>query len=183
MTKPLLIPLLLGFYLVSATEPNYLIILALVLGWLGDVFLLGSKTHWFLMGLLAFLGGHIMYSLAFAQNLPAVEVFPAVAAGAVYLFMGLLGYRSLLRPGMGTLRLPVLLYILALISMSWLAALNWYSNPISGNTVILIGTWFFCLSDYLLGRRLVKPTEHLSHLAVMLTYLLAQLLIIIGLVI
>lgn len=59
LTKPLLVPLIILFYLTSAVQINWLIVSALFFGFLGDFSLLwGSKKIFFAIGLFAFLVGH-----------------------------------------------------------------------------------------------------------------------------
>lgn len=85
ITKPLLIPLLFGYYVLSASEVMFLVALALAFGWLGDVLLLGKKEIWFIAGLAAFLTGHIMYILVFISDINASRLQPLELVSAVIL--------------------------------------------------------------------------------------------------
>ena len=48
-----------------ASRYGTLILAGLVLSWFGDVFLIGTSRHWFLLGLSSFLLAHIAYITAF----------------------------------------------------------------------------------------------------------------------
>ena len=70
--KPLLMPMLILFYIFGVIEAtgaiftiNWLIIVALLGGMLGDIFLmLKNEEKWFLFGMIAFLINQIFYILA-----------------------------------------------------------------------------------------------------------------------
>ena len=67
ITKPVLMPLLLLFYWLKADAPTFLVMLALVLSTMGDIFLLWpGKQGTFIAGLLSFLTAHVLYIVVFA---------------------------------------------------------------------------------------------------------------------
>ena len=65
--KPLIVITLIGYYwsLTSSKSVNFLV--ALLFCWAGDVFLLfqGGSSMFFLLGLVSFLIGHVLYILSF----------------------------------------------------------------------------------------------------------------------
>ncbi len=71
ITKPLLLPLMIIFYLTYLPAVNWWYIAGMIGGFLGDVFLMlpdpsGKKTS-FKIGLIAFLLGHVFYVVALVQ--------------------------------------------------------------------------------------------------------------------
>ncbi len=64
-TKPLLIPILISYYIWSVNKKNWLFISGLVLSFLGDLFLMFSGG--FIAGLSSFLIAHILYILTFKE--------------------------------------------------------------------------------------------------------------------
>ena len=63
ISKPIIMPALLLFYISITPSPNTFIILAIIFGFLGDVFLIGTGLF-FIAGLLSFLIGHALYIIA-----------------------------------------------------------------------------------------------------------------------
>ena len=69
-TKPFLMPLLILYYLIAANRlgisVNLLILIAVLLGFVGDVVLMKPKVQiLFMVGLGSFLLGHLLYIVAF----------------------------------------------------------------------------------------------------------------------
>ena len=61
-TKPLMMPLLAIAYLLGSISPSYWIVSGLFLGGIGDTSLIGAvRGRRFLVGLAAFLAGHLAY--------------------------------------------------------------------------------------------------------------------------
>lgn len=181
-TKPLLMPLLLGFYLLTAPGPHVLAVLALLCGFVGDVALVAPKRAagsgradpWLLIGLGAFLAGHICYSILFAQELHAPRwAWIAVPCAGLLLFLVI--FLSL-RPHMGALMLPGGAYLLALMTMACLACLSAFSAPCRAPGALL-----FLLSDYILARSILLGKRRFTDFWVMLTYLAAQTLLVLSL--
>lgn len=180
LTKPILIPLLIGYYLTNAITPQPIIAGALLFGFAGDVLLLSSKRSWFIAGLLAFLGGHFLYITTLVVDLNRLDYHILLPAFFLYGLIGVLAF-VYLRESLGALKIPVITYLIVLEAMSLIALHRLWFNPNQATALVFIGTLLFCLSDFLLSQRFfVKAGRH-PHFNVMLTYLTAQCLIVYGL--
>ena len=159
--------------------------LGLALGLVGDV-VLELPARFFLVGLVAFLVGHISYIAGFAHE--GVSLRPesllialvlAVAAG--WVFARLL--RAMDRkPENAPLQVPVRVYggvIALMVIFAWLTMVNpaW---PIWAAVCFGAGAVLFLASDTVLGyQQFVRPQRY-SGLFIMVTYHLAQFLIAAG---
>lgn len=150
------------------------VLAGLVLSLAGDVALMWPKEG-FLPGLVSFLLAHLAYLVAFtrvqrfgARRLP-FAVYAAVA-GAVL---------ALLWPGVPAgLRVPVLLYVLALASMAAQAAVLWQATPADAAARRLaLGGALFLLSDALLASNRFAGPLPMASLWVLATYWSAQVCI------
>ena len=179
-TKPLLMPLLALFYWFSLGDSPW-IYGALLFAWLGDMALLKHGTVFFILGLLSFLVGHLGMSSHLATQLSTA--FNSSATGIVFLTMlsiavGLFNY---LRPHLGSLKFPVLVYCLVLATKGSLALLLLWHIPSALTWLVAVGALVFMASDLTLAiNRFVKPI-HKVHLWVMSSYTLAQGLMVLGL--
>lgn len=179
VTKPLLMPLLLLFYLLTAAHPLPLLVAALVFGFLGDTLLLGSG-RFFPAGLLAFLLGHVCYISLFIlhtawQSVP-IWVF---AAALLYIAYGFWLMRRLL-PGLNEMKLPGFLYLGCILLMSLTALLRAAGEPRVQTALPFIGSLFFIVSDSLLSLDAFTGSKKIRGPIIMITYLTAQALITVG---
>jgi uncharacterized membrane protein YhhN len=183
--KPILLPLLLTAVAVSENFPTKKILLtALIFSWIGDIILLFSDKGelYFIFGLVAFLISHLVYIVLFSkqQNTrtndnKALFWIGILAILAYFVFM-----IDTLFPKLGPLKIPVLVYAIIITTMLFFAfkgSLKW-ANP--ANNYILIGAIVFVSSDSILAfNKFYTPITHASFL-IMLTYCLAQYLIVTG---
>lgn len=132
-----------------ATPYGTWILLGLVLSLVGDVLLIPKeRPRVFLAGLVAFLLGHLAYTVAFAVrglDLPTV----AMALVAV-LGLGLLALRWLLPHVGASMRRPVLAYLVVISSMLACAA---GTVGHAGKPAIFAGAFAFYLSDLAVARQ------------------------------
>jgi uncharacterized membrane protein YhhN len=99
----------------------------------------------------------------------------------VFLLVYLLVFMTFLSPYLGDLFFPVLLYATVLAMMVFLAlSLNVQFH--GKHILIVLGAIFFLISDSLLGVSIFYQNFYKSHFFIMLTYLLAQSLLVYGLV-
>jgi uncharacterized membrane protein YhhN len=185
-SKPLLMPLLIFYFGAATRETNrarFLVIGALFFSWLGDVALLFDRAHqaFFMLGLAAFLAAHLCYIAYFLKirrlnrplELPNPLVFAAIAVYTLVLF-------GFLAPSVGGLFYPVAVYAGALAAMlaASLAAFDFSRHDFG--RLCAGGAFLFLLSDSILAVNRFAAPVPLAPLWIMLTYGLAQLLIIEG---
>lgn len=176
LTKPFLMPLLLGVLLASARPDTRLLrftVAALVFAWLGDLFLIPDGDLWFMLGLVGFLGAQVCYSIGFATRFDdsPLKRRPLWALPFVAWWVLLL---AVLGPDLGGLLVPVAVYGAVLCTMAALAT--------GVHRWTMIGALLFVCSDSVmaatsLSDRLSIPADGA---VVMTTYTLGQALIVLG---
>ncbi|MCI2127953.1 MAG: lysoplasmalogenase [Sphaerochaeta sp.] len=170
ITKVLLMPSLLWYYLSLQTETGMLpvlVIVALALHTAGDLFLLFPKKLLLLsIGGLSFFVGHIFYISYFFHHFTHPVALLVVALLSIY---PLVLAAKLVRKGPA----PLLMFIygLALVTEAMAAAG-------AGNWIALFGVIFFATSDSMLGYNTV--TEKFSDVSIMATYTFAEFLLVVG---
>ena len=148
-----------------------LLALGLLISSCGDV-LLGFGNRYFLAGLATFLCAHLVYIVLFLgrRRKPRSDVaFP--------LLMAIYGiaFGAWLAPSLGSLRVPVFLYIAAILTMAAAAYRANYRSP-----WVLCGAILFVISDSLLGAGRFKTPVPLGGILVWCTYYAAQCAITLG---
>jgi uncharacterized membrane protein YhhN len=156
--KPLtsLLFVLTGLWLADfSARYDLLIVVGLVLGLVGDVLLI--RKTWFVMGLVAFLLGHLFYLVAFLGELvrPRLNAFslaPILIGQMVFYF---------LKPHLGRMRRPVTVYYW-IITLMMCTAMAVYFEPEAAQTfrrLVVIGAACFYASDLAVALdRFVKPS-------------------------
>jgi uncharacterized membrane protein YhhN len=156
----------------SVVSPTYkgLIVAGLVFCLGGDVFLMWPRT--FIFGLVSFLIGHILYIAAFIADAGFIFswwLLPLLVYGAVVY--------SLLHNHLGHMRLPVIFYIVTILTMAWQATGRWSVQPSPGALLAAIGAGLFVISDSALALDRFRARFRHARLVVLSTYWLAQWLI------
>lgn len=167
-TKPLLIPILILYYLCSVTQKNCLFIAGLVMSFLGDLFLMFSWG--FIAGLTSFLIDHILYILVFKDYFKHKNVYIIL-----FILIYISALYSFLFPYLGTMKIPVLLYAITIGTMLHVALgtkLKW----------LMVGAVLFVLSDTILAVNIFYQKSLIGSLSVMLTYVLAQYCLVEGMI-
>lgn len=181
VTKVFLMPLLCALYLVAAPNVRLLIVAALLFGWIGDIFLLFKSGKLFmLLGVVAFALGHVFYIGAMLSAYPSPHILMLISIAICAVWMTFV-YKKLLPYAPKSLKKPGFLYALLLsgTTLSALYVLLVTQSP--AYLIAFIGGLFFMLSDTLLiGQQYRKELKH-GNFYVMLTYILAQGLLILGL--
>lgn len=175
VTKVVLIPLL--FVAVGAMSRSLHVqalpwlLVGLVFAWLGDVALIPDGQLWFVAGMLFFLIMQLCYIrgyflLGAASGLRrrrwALVVFPLFWLVA----------NVVLWPSLGDLRIPIAIYSIALVTMAMVGV---GAGPLFG-----IGGTIFMLSDLMIGVGAAFGSSTLLSFLIMLTYIVAQLLIVVA---
>ncbi|NQV06984.1 lysoplasmalogenase [bacterium] len=157
----------------GATDTAYgrWVLVALVFSWVGDVALVSTARHWFLVGLSAFLLGHVAYAIGFGAR--GADVAAALIAAAVLLVPAGVVLRWLWPHLPGQLRGPVVAYVVVITAMVAMAA-----GTVSANAtpVILIAAIAFYVSDLLVARDRFAAPGMINRYWGLPLYYLAQVL-------
>jgi len=184
VSKPLLMPLLILLVWVNSEgmPRNILLLLfgALIFSWVGDVALLFDEKYPFLfmVGLGGFLIAHIQYIILFIKSAQKVQFTKGITPFVIVLMFGYTMFLiQLLWPHLGELQIPVFVYATVLMLMGVFAVSRQVDN---GKLLVILGAVLFVTSDSILAiNKFYSPIEN-GRVLTMLTYTLAQLLIVIG---
>jgi uncharacterized membrane protein YhhN len=186
-TKPLLMPVL-GIFLFYRLSKNpstswYFTIAGILLAWAGDVFLLFEQKNpsFFLFGLASFLGTHICYILLFRKLTTSADGWWKKNA---WLWIAVVLYGiiliAILWESLGGMKIPVIVYALCISIMVILSLRLQSAMPKAVWIYFSIGAFLFFISDSILAlNKFLQPVDFAAP-AIMLTYGLAQFLIVAG---
>ncbi|WP_162946547.1 lysoplasmalogenase [Chitinophaga barathri] len=181
-TKPLIM-ILLGFYGWSQAgclphRSKNFILAAIIFSWSGDVFLL--FPHYFIAGLVSFLTAHLLYTGFFLTVQPKPK--PGWKEGAVLVVIIIYAVRLVQRlvANLGDMKPAVIVYT-AVISLMFLSAVRAFGlNSSKAGRLCIGGALLFVLSDSILAiEKFLTPFPG-SGILVMLTYGIAQWMIVDG---
>ncbi len=174
--KPLTTLLIIGIAWMEAgaAPPLYrwLILVGLIFCLGGDVFLM-LPAKYFIAGLVSFLIGHIFYIAAFVGDGGFHPVLGWLAPLLVY---GVVIYR-LLHSHLGKLRGPVIVYVLAILTMAWQALGRWSALDTTGALLAAGGAVLFVISDSVLALDRFRQPFAAARVIVLAAYWAAQWLI------
>lgn len=199
ITKPLLMLVLMGVYIVYSPVLQILVVYALAFAWIGDMFLLSAskmvgedikqiliKSRYALAsGVVAFIICHLFYIWTFFRlSIPDNNLIIYILIMLVYIIIGDLFYLTYVRDfaeldSASKVGIGIYVFVILLMSFSSLLIIN-----ITKIYTILpfMGSLLFILSDYLLAIG-YKRNNSINHQPwVMASYLTAQFLIIAGLI-
>ncbi len=180
LTKPLLMPLLL-FYLYSflngrVKKVHLILAGAILLSWLGDLFLMrDDQSTFFMAGLAAFLLAHVLYIFVFIQSSSAWPVFRLTPLLPILTY-GMF-FAAFVLPNTQDLQLPVAAYLVIILGMTSTARLRSGYTSAYSYQMVFIGSLLFVCSDSILAYAKFLREIPLGSFFVMLTYMAAQLLI------
>ncbi|MDR6457429.1 putative membrane protein YhhN [Chryseobacterium vietnamense] len=171
-TKPLLLPIIIWFYFTYSQQNvfriNQWFLSGLILSFLGDVFLL---FEWgFMPGLGSFLLAHICYIVYFfkIKKKNAWSWLPFV-----FLYLGSFIYY--IYPYLNDMTIPVVIYGITIAAMLYFS-ISTYSS------LLILGAILFVISDSVLAINMFVKHSTEKELVVMITYVLAQLMLVSGVV-
>lgn len=186
VTKSLLMPLLVLSFIFArlylSLDGPWLVAAALMLGCAGDILLIGFKNKVCSpLGAVSFAAGHILYMIQIWRLTPEPGPMVIAAVVAVYLAISGVIYVKLRHYVDKTIvRIGVILYMLPLCVMSASAAVCAFTVLSLGAFVLITGTLVFMLSDGTLSFQIFAGKTRRGHIAVMVTYIIAQALIALG---
>ena len=185
ITKPLLMPLLVVLFISLTTSftssLKKWIIPALLFSWAGDVLLMFESTNgnFFIFGLVAFLIAHIFYILFYESIIRREDLrknywwfLPVIIYYIALIYM--------LSPNLGDMKLPVRIYGIVICYMLIQALQTGRIKDTGAASFMIGGAVLFIISDSILAfNKFYEPFKY-AGLAIMLTYGLAQLFIVLG---
>jgi len=188
--KALLMPSLATYFIVghklfSKNTAYYSVIVALLCSWAGDIcwMLQSSGNDYFLYGLMAFLAVHVCYIIAYLQARVTTGnkagKFFVISRIIIFALTGIALYNALWNKT-DELRLPLGIYTLAIITMTIAAVLRREKTSPSSFSFIYGGALMFLVSNGMLViSKFINPFPY-NGVLIMLTYILAQFLIVSG---
>ena len=184
-TKPFLLILLLLYYLFAADKVSVWLVLALLASWLGDVLLIPKGHKWFTMGGIAFMFSHLFFVLVYCGQITLSKLSPApiLLAAAAYFGFSLFIIRRIRANTPKAMVAPMYFYLICNSTMNVFAMMQLLSRPSLAAAAAYLGALLFFASDccLFLVRYGDKPEIIFKkHFTVMLTYLLGELLIVVG---
>lgn len=177
ITKPLIVPSILLYYVFSASTISFILIAGLMLSLLGDVLLM-LDSKYFMPGLVSFAGTHVCNIAVFliyggsrgVSLFNLLLVLPYVCS-AVFL------YSKIIRNS-GSAKKYFMLYMLVILSMSYASLCRAWNLGGIGTLTAFIGSLLFIASDGTLALGIVSNYHKNNDMFVMATYTAAQLLIV-----
>ena len=149
---------------------------------LGDILLMLPGEKWFPFGLGAFLLAHVCYITGLNPTLPpARSLWLLIVIVILDLLVLPRVVRGVRDRGAGKLQVPVVVYgvVLSLVLFSGWATWMRPSWSVAGRVLVSAGTTLFFASDLMLAWNRFVHASKLLHVAVIVTYHLAQLALVI----
>ena len=190
-TKPVILLAILGMYLewtrLQGADPSAFVVFALITSWLGDVLLIPKGVKWFTAGGISFWFSHFLFILAYKESgivFSSISPLVIVLIALVYAVAATIIFKNLKRSLPKPLFYPMYLYLLtngAMNAFAWFRLLSGSCSLLSGIITGLGAVMFFVSDSTLFFVRFDKNCPIKSHFAVMLTYSIGELLIVLGL--
>ena len=173
--KPMMMLSLMALYYFSVEKRNNLYLLALAFSFLGDVFLL-DKNSMFIYGIAAFLLTQLLYIYIIVKQMEKPSFFHKYLYA--FLFANYIVYLMiLLKPNLGDLFYPVVVYGVTIGVFGLVATLNYVTKRTKTDLVLMLGAVLFIASDSMIALNKFHEAKAFYPIAIMSTYILAQYLI------
>ncbi len=182
--KPMLVIFLAAYYRQNVFPLNKTFFLALSCCWLGDILLMFDQHHelFFLSGLSSFLVAHVLLIFSYRQFSFPDNGQNGTLRVRLSFFILLIGSGlvTILYPTLGALKIPAVVYTLALELMVLQSIFRLGRTSTASFWLVFTGAIFFLLSDSLLAiNRFYQPVFY-AGVWIMLTYMVALYLIVKG---
>ncbi len=173
--KPLIVLSLMALYYFSSNKKNHWYLVALLFSFFGDVLLM-DKNNLFLFGIAAFLVTQIIYIYIILKQLKKPSFFHKYLYA--FLFVNYAVYLlSLLKPNLGELFYPVLVYGITISVFGLVATLNYVTKRTTATFFLMLGAILFVASDSMIALHKFHEPKSFYPITIMITYVLAQYLI------
>jgi uncharacterized membrane protein YhhN len=156
-------------------------VVALLCGWAGDILLMLKDEKWFLYGMVAFLLNQIFFIISFFISISDISdfnIWGLFLLGPVILTILFSVPRFINKTG--DLKIPVLVYMIAILLMHIAAVLRLAEFAGLEFILIYLGSIFFIVSDVFLALNKWDEAAKQKRIINMITYFLAQFYIALG---
>lgn len=178
VAKPMIMASLIGFYITVERRQSNAFVLAMIFALLGDVFLMFKGDDFFLIGLLCFMVMQLLYTFLFSrENNNDLKKLMIIALPIAIFTIVIM---SLLWNDLGDLRIPVLVYAMAIASM--VVSAIYRRSSLNGYLAVVSGVILFLISDGVLAISKFGGALPYQDIVIMSTYMSAQFLIVRGMV-
>lgn len=184
-SKGFILLALFGWYVLSVQEPSWIVVLAILTSWLGDLLLIPQGIKWFTAGGISFMISHALFVLAYLTHVDfGVVSWWIILLVAIPFVLAVIYVFSILKKHLSkALFYPMFLYLLINGTMNCFAIFRLISVPCFATIITVVGAVLFFASDSILFNvRFNKDTIFKTHFMVMLTYIVAEFLIVEGLI-
>jgi hypothetical protein len=183
-SKPLIITILLLFYVMNSRQVYPLIVIALIFAFLGDFFLMWQKNLLlFLAGLLSYIMMFILFIVfivTFQVRLPLVYFSAeSIVMGFVYLLLGTLLFFLLFRYTR-SFKFLVIIFLLLILIVSYFCYLNVKVQMSEIAYVQYLGSLLFIISGKLLLMDFFRKPVRYGGVYISITFIVAQLFMLAG---
>lgn len=185
ISKGFILPSLILLYYLKAPEVDNTFIIALLFSWLGDLLLIGKGKKFFTLGGISFMISHIFFIISYSKHIHDINSFIIliILAAIIYTVITVIVFKHLIKYLPKLLIFPMFIYLLTNASMNCGALSLLLSNQTLPSLIVFIGALSFFISDTnLFFVRFKVELKEQNHFVVMLTYILAELLIVIGMI-
>lgn len=186
VTKPFILTSLLAFYAFSVEKIRWVIVLALIFSWIGDLFLIKKGVKWFAIGGISFLISHLFFIITYSRDVvfSKINIFIIIALAVFFLSVVTWLFKHLKGSLPKGLLPPMYLYLLTNGAMNCFAIFRMLSCMNIATITTCVGAILFFASDSaLFFVRFKKDFILKTHFFVMLTYSIGEFLIVLGLII
>ena len=174
--KPMITPLLLASYLVSAKRVNRIYVLALLIAFLGDIILLNSENIYFLLAVLSFFIIQLLYIIILTEDIKSYKRRDIYLAPLPFIIV-LLSVIVLIYKNLGEFLVPILFYGIIISIFGTLSFYNYLRKRSLASLLLFLGAFFFIVSNAMsVIERFFLFNRDLA-VIIMITYVGAQFLI------
>jgi len=187
ITKIFLLPLIISYYLFATKNINWLLLSALLCGWIGDIILIPRKKLAVAIGGWFFLAEQLLLStiIGLQINYSNINISWLIILPILYVTFALVYNAKIIKKH---INLPLFIFSAGYLAVTGITAslsiCLVISNPNLSTGLLLMGTNIFFISDTVLEyvRMADNPKFGTRHIFIMTTYVLAQFLIAFSLI-
>lgn len=178
--KPLLMILLIFYYLFSVSKINRWLVVGLFFSFLGDVFLLNQEKY-FVFGVASFLVTHVLYIKALFSYIK-VKSFIKIIALSLPFLLYFVSIMSIISSNLREMFYPVLEYGIVISVFGGVTLVLFLEEKSKANLLLLLSSISLALSDSFILLNLYHNYSKKLDFFVILLYILSQYLIVSGVI-